>query len=263
MIEPKHSNIHPTAIVDSTADIHTSVKIGPYSIVEANVTIDADTIIESHVVVKGPSKIGKANHIFSFASIGDAPQDKKYAGEPTELHIGDHNVIREYTSINRGTVQDSFATRIGDHNLIMAYVHLAHDCQIGNNTILANNTTLAGHVHVGDHAILGGFTKSHQFVHIGAHSFMAFDTGLTRDVPPYVMVSGHPGVPRGINQEGLKRRDFNSDQIRNIKKAYRLLYRSDLKLEDAKEQIKQLATEHSELEIFNQFFAESTRSIVR
>jgi UDP-N-acetylglucosamine acyltransferase len=259
----ENKNIHPTAIIDQSAEIHASVNIGAYSIIDANVKIGADTIIESHVVVKGPTTIGKANHIFSFASIGDAPQDKKYAGEPTELHIGDHNVIREYSSINRGTIQDAFATRIGNHNLIMAYVHLAHDCQIGNHVILANNTTLAGHVHVGDHAILGGFSKAHQFVHIGAHSFMAFDTGLTRDVPPYVMVSGHPGVPRGINQEGLKRRDFDLEQIRNIKKAYRLLYRSELKLDEAKIQIKELAEKHPELDIFNEFFANSTRSIVR
>lgn len=263
MTANNNSNIHPTAIIDPSAQIHASAKIGAYTIIDANVSIGADSIIESHVVVKGPTKIGKANHIFSFASIGDAPQDKKYAGEPTELHIGDHNIIREYTSINRGTVQDAFATRVGDHNLIMAYVHLAHDCQIGHHTILANNTTLAGHVHVGDHAILGGFSKAHQFVHIGAHSFLAFDTGITRDVPPYVMVSGTPGTPRGINQEGLKRREFSIDQIRNIKKAYRLLYRSELIMDEAKAQILELAKEHAELALFTEFFADSTRSIVR
>jgi len=259
----QNNNIHPTAVVDSTAELHPSVKVGPFTIIGPNVSIGADSIIEGHVLVKGPTKIGKANHIFSFASVGDAPQDKKYAGEPTELHIGDNNVIREYCSINRGTVQDAFATRIGNDNLIMAYVHIAHDVQVGNNTILANNTTLAGHVHVGDYAILGGFTKSHQFVHIGAHSFMAFNTGLTRDVPPYVMVSGHPGIPRGINKEGLKRRDFSKEQIRTVLNAYKILYRSELKFDDAKAQIAEMAKEHSELELFNEFFADSTRSIIR
>ena len=256
-------NIHPTAVIDPTAELHPSVNVGPFTIVGPNVFIDADTNVEGHVLIKGPTKIGKGNHIFSFASVGDAPQDKKYAGEPTELIIGDNNVIREYCSINRGTIQDAFATRIGSNNLIMAYVHIAHDVQIGSHTILANNTTLAGHVHVGDHAILGGFTKSHQFVHIGAHSFTAFDTGLTRDVPPYVMVSGHPGIPRGINKEGLKRRDFSKEQIRTILNAYKLLYRSDLKLDEAKVQIAEMSKQHSELELFNEFFKDSTRSIVR
>ena len=263
MSNSENLKIHPSAVIDSSAVIHPSVKVGAFTIIGANVSIGANTIVEGHVLIKGPTKIGKSNHIFSFASVGDAPQDKKYAGEPTELHIGDNNVIREYCSINRGTVQDAFATRIGSHNLIMAYVHIAHDVQIGSHTILANNTTLAGHVHVGDHAILGGFTKSHQFVHIGAHSFTAFNTGLTRDVPPYVMVSGHPGVPRGINKEGLKRRDFSKEQIRTILNAYKVLYRSELKLDDAKMQIAEMAKNNSELELFNEFFTDSTRSIVR
>jgi len=256
-------NIHPSAVIDSSAVIHASVKIGAFTIIGPDVKIGADTIIEGHVLIKGPTTIGKANHIFSFASVGDAPQDKKYAGEPTELHIGDNNVIREYCSINRGTVQDAFATRIGSNNLLMAYVHVAHDCQIGDHIILANNTTLAGHVHVGDHAILGGFSKAHQFVHIGKHSFAAFDTGMSRDVPPYVMISGHPATPRGINQEGLKRRNFSTEQIRAIKNAYRVLYRSDLKLVEAKAKIAELSKKFPELELFNEFFANSTRSIVR
>ncbi|MBT8141435.1 MAG: acyl-ACP--UDP-N-acetylglucosamine O-acyltransferase [Gammaproteobacteria bacterium] len=256
-------NIHPSAIIDPSADIHPSAKIGAYAIIGANVSIGAESIIEPHVVIKGPTRIGKLNHIFSFACIGDAPQDKKYAGEPTELHIGDNNVIREYCSLNRGTAQDAFATRIGNNNLLMAYVHVAHDCQIGDHVILANNTTLAGHVHVGDHAILGGFTKVHQFVRIGTHSFMAFDTGLSRDVPPYVMTSGHPASPRGINKEGLKRRGFNAEEIKAIMQAYRFLYRNDLKLDEAKLRISELSQEHNVLKVFNAFFADSTRSIVR
>lgn len=258
-----NSNIHPTAVIDSSANVHADAIVGAYAVIHANVTIGAGTIIESHVVIKGPTTIGENNHIYSFAAIGDDPQDKKYAGEPTELHIGNDNVIREYCSLNRGTVQDAFATRIGNNNLLMAYVHVAHDCQIEDHVILANNTTLAGHVHVGEHAILGGFTKVHQFVHIGKHSFMAFDTGLSRDVPPYVMASGHPAIPRGINKEGLKRRGFTAEQIKNVMQAYRLLYRKELKLDEAKAQILELSKKHDELKVFNDFFADSTRSIIR
>jgi len=177
--------------------------------------------------------------------------------------MGDRNTVREYVTINRGTSQDATVTRVGDDNWIMAYVHIAHDCQVGNNIIMSNNATLAGHVHIGDHAILSGFAKIHQFCRVGAHSFCGMDTGITRDVPPYTMISGHPAIPRGINQEGLKRRGFTKEQIKNIKTAYRLLYRSDLKLDEARKQISELASDNDELALFTQFFSDSTRSIVR
>jgi len=255
--------IHPTAIVDHAAQIHESVVVGPYSVIGADVTIDEKTIVESHVVIKGPSTIGKNNHFYSFSSIGEAPQDKKFANEKTELIIGDNNTIREFVSINRGTAQDAVATRIGNDNWIMAYVHIAHDCQIGSHTIMSNNATLAGHVHVEDHVILSGFAKVHQFCRIGQHSFCGMNTDITRDVPPYIMLSGNPGTPRGINQEGLKRRGFTPEQIRMIKEAYRLLYRKELKLDEAKVAIIELANQHTELQAFVNFFEKSERSIVR
>jgi UDP-N-acetylglucosamine acyltransferase len=209
--------IHATAIISETAKISDDVEIGPYSIVGDDVVIASGTRIDSHVVINGPTNIGNNNHIYQFASIGDDPQDKKYAGEPTALRIGDRNTIREFCTVSRGTIQDKGETVIGDDNWIMAYVHIAHDCVIGSNTIMANNATLAGHVHVGDWAIFGGFSGVHQFCHVGAHAFLGMYAGINRDVPAYTTAAGSPAVPRGINSEGLKRRGFDAEQIRNIK----------------------------------------------
>lgn len=255
--------IDPHAVIDPAARLAADVTVGPFSVIGAEVEIGAGSIIGPHVVIQGPTRIGKQNHIYQFASIGDAPQDKKYAGEPTGLEIGDGNTIREFCTINRGTIQDAGVTRIGNDNWIMAYVHIAHDCQVGDHTILANGVTLAGHVHVGDYAILGGFTKVHQFCHIGAHSFCGMDTGLNRDLPPYVMASGMPATPRGLNSEGLKRRGFTAEQLRAIKQAYRLLYRAGLKLEEAQAEIVQLAASAPEVQLFADFLRDSTRSIIR
>ncbi|MGI9309522.1 MAG: acyl-ACP--UDP-N-acetylglucosamine O-acyltransferase [Gammaproteobacteria bacterium] len=255
--------IHPTALISPDASLASDVKIGPYSVIGAGVSIGAGTEIHSHVVVEGPTTIGEANRIFQFSSIGAEPQDKKYAAEPTRLEIGDGNTIREFCTLNRGTAQDDGVTRIGNHNWLMAYVHVAHDCVIGDETIFANNASLAGHVHVGDYVIFGGFSGAHQFCRIGAHSFIGNNAAITRDVPPYLLVSGQPAEPRGINSEGLKRRSFDADQIRNIKDAYRVLYRSDLRLEEAREKIQEMVVGAPELELFASFLAESDRGFVR
>ncbi len=207
--------------------------------------------------------MGENNHIFDFAAVGGEPQDKKYAGEPTRLEIGNGNTIREYCTINRGTAQDRGVTTIGDDNWIMAYVHIAHDVVVGDHTILANNSTLAGHVSVGDYAILGGFSKVHQFCRIGAHSFCAMDTGLSRDLPPYVVAAGHLAEPKGVNTEGLSRRGFTKIQISNIRKAYKTIYRSDLKLSDAIEELEAQESDQSELKILIEFLTTTERSIIR
>lgn len=225
--------IHKTAVIDSSAEIAEDVEISPYAIIGANVTIDSGTWIGPHAIIEGPTTIGKDNRIFQFASVGAEPQDKKYKGEDTTLIIGDRNVIRESCTINRGTVQDIGKTEIGDDNWIMAYVHIAHDCIVGNNTIFANNATLAGHVNIHDFAILGGFTLVHQFCHVGEHSFTGMGTALGKDLPPFVMAFGAPGIPRGINSEGLKRHGFSDYERAQIKKAYKTLYRNNLSLEDA------------------------------
>ena len=255
--------IHPTAIISESAKLADDVQIGPYSIIGDNVVIGRGTRIDGHVVVNGPTTIGEDNHIYQFASIGDDPQDKKYADEPTTLEIGDRNTIREFCTISRGTTQDKGETILGDDNWIMAYVHIAHDCVIGNKTIMANNATLAGHVHVGDWVIFGGFSGAHQFCKIGAHAFIGMYAGVNRDVPAYVTVSGTPGVPRGINSEGLKRRDFSAEQIRNIKDAYRLVYRKGLKLSEAIEEIAARAESQPELNLFLDTLRSSDRGIVR
>ncbi len=255
--------IHPTAIIADSAKIADDVQIGAYSIVGENVEIGSGTRIESHVVISGPTVIGKDNHIYQFASIGDDPQDKKYADEPTRLIIGDRNTIREYCTINRGTVQDGGLTRVGNDNWIMAYVHIAHDCLIGDQAIFANNTTLAGHVHVGDWAILGGFTAVHQFCHIGAHTLTSIFTSVTKDIPAYVLASGRPAVPRGINAEGLKRRGFSSDQIGNVRDAYRALYRQGLKLEEALEILEERAASQEEVVPLLESVRESSRGLIR
>ena len=255
--------IHPSAIVSDNAVIADDVEIGPYSVIGDKVRIGAGTKIDSHVVINGPTTIGRDNHIYQFASIGDDPQDKKYANEDTGLEIGDRNTIREFCTISRGTVQDDGLTRIGDDNWIMAYVHIAHDCKVGNQTIFANNATLAGHVHVGDWAIFGGFAGAHQFCHIGAHAFLGMYSAIHRDVPPYVTASGQPAIPRGINSEGLKRRGFTPEQISNIKNAYRTIYRSGLKLAEAIEKLQSVVEEQPEVQPYIDALVSSERGIIR
>lgn len=255
--------IHPSAIVHPRAAVGENVSIGAYSVVGEHVEIGGDTWIGPHVVIEGHTRIGRGNRIFQFASLGAVPQDKKYAGEPTELQIGDRNTIREYCSINCGTVQDVGVTRVGDDNWIMAYVHIAHDCQIGNRTQFANNATLAGHVHVGDQAILGGFTGVHQFVHIGAHSFTAIATVLVHDLPPYVMAAGDTAKAYGINTEGLRRRGFSPAAMAGIKRAYKTLYKSGLTLDQARVQLAEQAKTCTEVGLLADFLQSSTRGIVR
>jgi UDP-N-acetylglucosamine acyltransferase len=256
--------IHPTALVDSEARLGSNVSIGAYAVIGAGVEIGEGTSVGAHVVIEGPTKIGRENCIFPFASLGAAPQDKKYAGELTRLEIGDRNTIREFCTFNRGTVQDAGVTRLGNDNWIMAYAHLAHDCQVGNHTIFANNAQLAGHVHVGDWAILGGFTVVHQFVRIGAHSMTAMGTILLLDLPPYVTASGNPSAPHGINSEGLKRRGFSAAAIAAIKRAYKTLYRNGLKLEEAAALIAgEAQTEPAPLALLAEFLAVPGRGILR
>ncbi|RTL31905.1 MAG: acyl-ACP--UDP-N-acetylglucosamine O-acyltransferase [Rhodocyclaceae bacterium] len=255
--------IHPTAIVHPGARLVEGVQVGPYSIIGEHVEIGEGTHIGPHVVIEGYTRIGRDNRIFQFCSIGSEPQDKKYANEPTRLEIGDRNTIREFCSFSTGTVQDGGLTRVGNDNWIMAYVHVAHDCVVGNNTIFANNATLAGHVSVGDWAILGGFTGVHQFVRVGAHSFCGVGTVLLQDLPPFVTVSGNPAAPHGINSEGLKRRGYSSEGIMAIKRAYKTLYRNGLTLDEARRQIAEAAAQIPELQEFSDFIAESGRGIVR
>ena len=255
--------IHPTAVVSDKAVIADDVEVGAYSVIGDDVEIDSGTRIDSHVVVNGPTKIGKDNHLYQFTSIGDDPQDKKYAGEPTRLTIGDRNTIREFCTISRGTTQDAGDTIIGDDNWIMAYVHIAHDCVLGSQIILANNATLAGHVHVGDWVIFAGFSGAHQFCRIGAHAFLGMYAGVNKDVPAYTLVSGQPAVARGINSEGLKRRGFTTEQLRNIKNAYRITFRSGKKIAEAIEEIAELAKSQPELVLFLDSLLTSERGILR
>jgi len=255
--------IHPTAIIDPNAKIGNQVKIGPYCIVEADTVIGDNCELKSHVVIGKHTEIGSGNKIYPFASIGEDPQDKKYAGEPTKLVIGNNNTIREYVTINRGTIDDEGITIVGDDNWIMAYVHIAHDCVLGNHTILANCSSLAGHVHIGDYAILGGFTKLHQFCRVGAYSFSAMDSGFQKDLPPFVMAQGNPAKPRAINFEGLKRQGFSKQRITAIKAAYRLLYKSDLTLVQAIQELEQLAIDSEDVKMMVNFIQASSRSIIR
>jgi len=255
--------IDPHALVSPQAQLAADVTVGPFTVIGANVQVGPRTVIGPHVVINGPTVIGADNRFFQFASIGDAPQDKKYKGEPTRLEIGDRNVFRESCTVNRGTSHDKGVTRIGSDNLFMAYSHVAHDCLVGDNAIFANCAALGGHVEIGDWVILGGLTAVHQFVKIGAHAFLAGGAIVTRDVPPYVMVAGNPGQPHAVNSEGLKRRGFDEEQIRNIRDAYRVVYRSDLKLSDALARLKPLTETRSEIRAFADFIAHSTRSIVR
>ncbi len=255
--------IHPTAIVDSRAELAEGVCVGPYSVIEGNVRIGAGTQIGPHVVISGPTVIGENNRFFQFGSIGAEPQDKKYRGEPTRLVIGDNNTFRENVTINRGTVQDRGETTIGDDNWIMAGVHIAHDCVVGNHTIFANAAALAGHVQVHDWAILGGYTLVHQFCRIGAHSFCGMGSVINQDVPDFVVVSGNLAEPRGINTEGLRRRGFTQEQLSIIKKAYRILYRAGNRLEKALEEIALINDESGTLDSLLDFLRASNRGIVR
>jgi UDP-N-acetylglucosamine acyltransferase len=255
--------IHPQAIVSPQARLAADVSVGPFSVIGPDVEIGAGTIVGPHVVINGPTRIGAENHFFQFASIGDAPQDKKYKGEPTRLEIGDRNIFRESCTVNRGTTHDKGVTRVGDDSLFMAYSHVAHDCTIGNKVVFANCAALAGHVEIGDWVILGGLTAVHQFVKIGAHAFLAGGAIVQRDVPPYVMVAGNPAVPHSVNSQGLKRRGFDEEQIRNIRRAYRTLYRSDLRLVDALEKLEPVAAARPEIRAFVDFIGSSQRSLVR
>ena len=261
------TTIHPTAIVDARAELAASVSVGPYSIVGPQVVIGEDTTIGAHCVIEGRTRIGRGNRVFQFCSIGGVPQDKKYGGEPTALEIGDRNTIREFCTFNLGTAQDSAVTRVGSDNCIMAYVHIAHDAQVGSQTVLANNATLAGHVHVGDWVIVGGLTGVHQFVKIGAHAMVGFASAVSQDVPPFMMVDGNPLAVRGFNAEGLRRRGFTRVRIAAVKQMHRLLYREGLTLDDARARIAALGEASpeacAEVEAMLGFLAKAQRGIAR
>lgn len=255
--------IHPSAIIDPSAIIADDVKIGPFTVIGPKVEIGSGCEIMSHVVINGPTRIGKNNRIFQFASIGEEPQDKKFYGEDTWLEIGDNNLIRESVTINRGTVGGGGVTRIGSNNWIMAYVHIAHDCIVGNDNIFANNASLAGHVLIDDYVILGGFTLVSQFNYLGSHSFSAMGSVISRNIPPYVLVSGHMAKPVGVNVEGLRRRQFTDNQIRNIRQAYKYLYRSGLRMEEAEQKLHSIQQESSELDILFSFLDKQEGGIIR
>ncbi|MGB0215171.1 MAG: acyl-ACP--UDP-N-acetylglucosamine O-acyltransferase [Alteromonas oceani] len=255
--------IHETAVISPGATLGKNVSVGPFSIIGDEVVIGDNCRIESHVVIKGPTRIGQGNHFYQFSSIGEDCQDKKYAGERTELIIGNNNVFREGVTVHRGTVQDEGVTRIGSDNLIMVNAHIAHDCVIGDNVIMANNVMVAGHVDIGDYAILGGATAIHQFCKIGAHSFMGGGAIVLRDVPPYVMVSGTKYIPQGINSEGLRRRGYGKETIMAIKRAYKVIYRDNNTVEEAIKKLTEMAEGHPEVGMLITFLAESERGIVR
>ena len=255
--------IHPTALIDPKAELADNVRVGPYSVIDADVRIGSGTTIGPHVVIRGPSVIGKSNKIYQFASVGEDPQDKKYRQEVTYLEVGDDNVIREYCTIHRGTVQDQGMTRVGSHNLLMAYVHVAHDCVIGNNVVMANGASLAGHVHLDDFAILGGFTLVHQFSRIGRYSFSAMGSSISRDVPPYVMVGGRPTKPYGINSVGLERKGFTSEAVREIRRAYKTLYKAGMRLEEAIQILETMTRDTPEIGCLVEFLHQSGRGILR
>jgi len=262
-LQRQGSLIDSTAIVDNEAEIADDVSIGPFSIIGPKVKIDSGTTIGPHVVINGATAIGKDNQIYQFSSIGECPQDKKYADEETYLEIGDRNIIREFTSIHRGTLQDRGLTLIGSDNLFMAYTHVAHDCMIGDHVIMANGASIAGHVHMGDHAILGGFTLVHQFTQIGAFSFSAMGSAITKDIPPFVMVGGRPTAPHGINSVGMERNGISPEVVRQIRKAYKILYKNNLRLDDAIEEMEEMAGESKELSDMVSFLRNVTRGILR
>ncbi len=262
--------IHPSAIIDSKAEIAEDVEIGPYAVIGPNVTIGRKTQIGAHTVVEGHTTIGAENRIGHFASVGGAPQDMKYRGEPTKLVIGDRNLIREFTTLHTGTIQDQGITKIGNDNWIMAYVHIAHDCQIGNNTIFSSNAQIAGHVKVSDWAIMGGMSGVHQFVRIGQHAMLGGASALVQDIPPFVIAAGDKASPHGINVEGLKRRGFSSETISALRQAYKVLYKDGLSFEEAKVEIQKMALASAsdtataeKLTEFHDFIAASTRGIIR
>lgn len=257
------TKIHSTAIVDKNAQLHESVEVGAYATIGANVIIGEGSTVGNHASIKGHTTIGSNNKIFQFASVGDAPQDKKYNGEPTKLIIGNDNVIREFSTIHVGTASGTGVTTIGNNNMFMVYSHIAHDCEVGNNTIFANSVALGGHVHIKDWVILGAYTIIHQFVIVGDHSMTSGATGVAQDIPPYTMAFGYRAEPKGINTEGLRRRGFTAHQIENIKHAYKMLYRNGLSYNDAKEYITELADEQKELQVYIEFFNESNRGIIR
>jgi UDP-N-acetylglucosamine acyltransferase len=257
------NRIHPTALVDPEADLADDVEIGAFSIIGPKVTIDAGSWIGPHVIVNGRTRIGKNTRIFQFASIGEEPQDKKYAGEDTELIIGDNNTIRELCTFSRGTAQGTGKTIIGNNNWIMACVHIAHDCHLGDNIIMANNASLAGHVTVGDWAILSGYSLIHQFCTVGEHSFTSFASHVNQSIPPYVTVSGEKARARGVNIEGLKRRGYSKEQIQQVRRAYRVLYRSDLTLEEAQRKLEEMAIDHEEIKPWVQFLGVTEKGFIR
>jgi UDP-N-acetylglucosamine acyltransferase len=257
------NGVHEKALVDSSADIADGVEIGAFSIIGPDVRIGAGSRIGPHVVVTGRTTIGKNTRIFQFASIGDEPQDKKYAGEDTELIIGDNNTIRELCTFSRGTAQGGGKTIIGNNNWIMACVHIAHDCKLGDNIIMANNASLAGHVTVGDWAILSGYSLIHQFCNVGEHSFTSFASHVNQSIPPYVTVSGEKARAKGINTEGLKRRGYNAEQIQQVRRAYKLLYRSGIPLEEAKKQLAEMADGHDEIKPWVEFLETTVKSFIR
>lgn len=265
MHEKRYSNlIHPQAIVDPKAELDSSVQVGPFSVIEANVQIGADTVISSHVVIKGPTRIGKNNRIYQFASLGEIPQDKKYAGEPTRLEIGDNNEIREYCTMNRGTEQGGGLTSIGNDNWLMAYTHFAHDCHVGNHTIFANGASLAGHVNIDDYVILGGFSLVHQFCSMGAYSFSGAGSVIFKDVPPYVTVWGNRAESFGLNKEGLKRNGFSPEAIRILYQAYKIIYKQGFTVEEALLELRKLAAICPEVNPLVEFLEKrSARGIVR
>lgn len=255
--------IHPTAIIDSRAELADTVSVGPYSVIGDSVTIGSGTNIGPHVVIKGHTRIGEKNRIYQFSSIGEDPQDKKYTNETTQLVIGNRNTIREFTTLHRGTQQDHSLTQIGDDNLFMAYTHVAHDCIIGNHVIMANGASLAGHVRLNSYAILGGFTLVHQFTQIGQYSFAAMGSAITQDVPPFIMVGGRPTRPHGINSVGMERSGISAEDIRLIRKAYKIIYKMNLRLEDAIDQMEDIAGDSKEVSVMVNFLRNVTRGILR
>jgi UDP-N-acetylglucosamine acyltransferase len=257
------SLIHPTAIIDTSAKLASEVTVGPFSVIGPDVKIDVGTVIGSHVVIKGPTSIGRHNRIYQFTSIGENPQDKKYANEVTRLEIGDRNTIREFATLHRGTKQDRSITKIGSDNLFMAYTHVAHDCVVGDHVIMANGASLAGHVQLHSHAILGGFTLVHQFAKIGQYSFAAMGSAITQDIPPFVMVGGKPTRPHGINSVGMERNGIAAEDIRLIRKAYKMIYKMNLRLEDAIDQMEDIAGDSKELSMMVNFLRSVSRGILR
>lgn len=256
-------SIDPRAVVDPSAKLADDVTIGPFTVIGPGVEIDAGSRIGSHVVINGPTRIGRDNRIFQFASIGEEPQDKKYHGEASLLEIGDRNTIREFSTINRGTEDGGGITRLGNDNWLMAYIHIAHDCLIGNKVTMANGASLAGHVTIDDNAILGGFTLVHQFCAIGQNAFCGMGSAISKDIPPYIMVSGNPAQAYGLNTEGLKRRGFDSDVIRGLKEAYKVIYRSGLTVDGAISRLRELAEKTPEIEALITFLNQSSRGILR